>query len=378
MLTRDKTPFDADFEASHPPLQQRWNIFLQNVRVRFRKTTPSYAPPPPPAPEPEAVAAPVVVSSGFNWRGFLEMFAGLLRDPLYVRLPFEERRFGLMLAALLAITLYGSFLAIGMSGVLGHAAAGMDREMARRITFEVLPDPAKPGDTQAKEDRVKELVEKLGAVAGVEKVTQLQEEKMEALLAPWLGKEKPPADLPLPALIDVELKEPTPAVKEALAKAAAGVQGVMMDDHVAFEGALFRSVRGLQFTALYVLALGFAALLLTAAFAAETHFHINRETIEILHIIGARDSAIARHMGLAVLRLAVAAAISAFILAMLTLFVLSGSMQGLDLSFFPNFSLGMGGLVGIVLKWILAGILAVTLCYAAAHISVLRALSRMI
>jgi cell division protein FtsX len=222
-----------------------------------------------------------------------------LRDPLYVRLPFEERRFGLMLAALLSITLYGSFLAIGVSGVLGHAASGMDREMARRITFEVLPDPGKPGDVESKQERVKALAEKLSEVEGVEKVTHLPEEKMNALLAPWLGREKAPTDLPLPALIDVELKEPSPQIKEALAKAAAGVQGVMMDDHVAFEGALFRSVRGLQFTALYVLALGFAALLLTAAFAAETHFHINRNTIEILHLIGARDSAIARHMGLA-------------------------------------------------------------------------------
>jgi cell division transport system permease protein len=379
MLTRDKTPFDTDFDAAHPPLQERWTMIVQNVRMRFRRHAPvAAAPRPEPAPSLEPVALPAAIPSASSWAPFLAMLSGLLRDPLYVRLPFEERRFGLMLAALLSITLYGSFLAIGVSGVLGHAASGMDREMARRITFEVLPDPGKPGDVESKQERVKALAEKLSEVEGVEKVTHLPEEKMNALLAPWLGREKAPTDLPLPALIDVELKEPSPQIKEALAKAAAGVQGVMMDDHVAFEGALFRSVRGLQFTALYVLALGFAALLLTAAFAAETHFHINRNTIEILHLIGARDSAIARHMGLAVLRLAVAAAISAFTLALLTLFVLSGSMQGLDLSLFPNFSLGLGGLVGIVMKWIMAAILAITLCYAAAHISVLRALSRMI
>ncbi|MBI3418709.1 MAG: hypothetical protein HY053_01050 [Proteobacteria bacterium] len=198
------------------------------------------------------------------------------------------------------------------------------------------------------------------------------------LLSPWLGSATPPADLPLPALVDVELTGKSPASKEALARAAAGVPGVMMDDHAAFESALFRTARGFQFTALSVLVLGFAALILTAAFAAEAHFRINQDTIEILHLIGARDDAIARHMGLAVLRLSLGAAGAALMAALLTVGALQLCMQGLDLSFFPNFAMGFWGFFGIAFEWILAGMLAAALCFLAAHRTVLRALQRMI
>jgi cell division transport system permease protein len=311
-------------------------------------------------------------------RNLMASFMGLWHDPLFVRLPFEERRLGLTLAALLAITLYVAFLSIAVNTVFAHAAAGMGQDTGKRVTFEVLADPTHPEDVREKQSRASAVVQKLQEIPGVISVTRVGDDKMAELLEPWLGKSAPPPDLPLPALIDVQLDPAKSPTKEDLNKAVDGIPNIMLDDHARWETALSRSARALEFTAFCVLLLGFVALALTAAFAAETHFYINRDTIEILHFIGARDSAIARHMGMAVLRFAAVAASAAFAVGVVTLIVLWASMRGLDLSFFPNFALPPAALFGVIAKWVLTSLLAVGLCFAAAYFTVLRALLRLI
>lgn len=355
MLTREKTPLFRDV-----PPEKSFRAGLRNFGRWLRN--------------PKDMAAGLRRSRTALRRAL----DGLLRDPLYVRLPFEEKRLGLTLAALLAITLYVSFLAIATHGVFEYAVTGLDRDTARRVTFEVLPNPERAGDPKDREDRAALLAGKLRETPGVAHVARLPDSAIAELLSPWLGGAAPVSELPLPALVDVRLAATAPAGKTALMEIARSVPGVTMDDHAAWQNALTRAAHGLAFTASYVLALGFVALALMAYFAAETHFHINRDTIEILHLIGARDAAIARHMGLAVLRIGLLAAGVAFAAGLLTLAGLGLSLQGLDLSFFPNFSPGASGVALIVAKWAGAGLLAALLCFATAYMTVLRELREMI
>jgi hypothetical protein len=83
-------------------------------------------------------------------------------------------------------------------------------------------------------------------------------------------------------------------------------------------------------------------------------------------------------MGLSVLRLGLSGACAAFGLGVVTMLALASAMRGLDLSLFPNFHMGFLAVTGIVLQWVVAGVLAVTLCFSTAYVSVMRALKRMI
>jgi cell division transport system permease protein len=131
------------------------------------------------------------------------------------------------------------------------------------------------------------------AATGVTRVEQVPPENLRRTLQRWLGPASTEADLPLPAIIDVDLRpnaDPT-AVASAVEKAVPGARFVA---HRASLAPLLQSLRGLTLLTAGLVAMialaSAAAIVLAARGALDTH----RSTIEVMHGIGATDRQVAR------------------------------------------------------------------------------------
>ena len=74
---------------------------------------------------------------------------------------------------------------------------------------------------RADDASVDRLAEALRGVPGVTRVAPVPRTELAALLEPWLGDAGLDADLPMPAMIDVEVSEPT--ATERVRRSAAAI-----------------------------------------------------------------------------------------------------------------------------------------------------------
>ncbi len=131
------------------------------------------------------------------------------------------------------------------------------------------------------------------ASRGVSRVEQVDPADLRRTLERWLGPASQEADLPLPAIIDVDLKpgaDPAP-VARAVQQAVPSARFVA---HQASLAPLLTALSGLTLLALGLVLMialaSAAAVVLAARGALDTH----RGTIEVMHGIGATDDQIAR------------------------------------------------------------------------------------
>lgn len=307
----------------------------------------------------------------------LRSLAGLFVNPLHVGLPQHDRRMELALAGLLAVMLYISAIALLAAFILGHAAQGLDRDLNVSLTVEI-ESPTAENRLPGADDRAKRVMALLYKVQGVRKIRIIGDQEARSLIKPWLGAGAFLPDLPLPRLLDIELEKGEASTRHAIDKALEGLPGVTLNDHAVFLKELAEFSSALRGVAAAVVALAMLALFLAVFFAARSHFAINREMIEILHLMGSEDSSIAQHSGLAILRLLLLAAALALIFSFFTLFALIAAGGSIHFSLLPHFSIGFAGWAGLTGAWLVLFASAIVLGMLAAHLSVLRALRRVL
>jgi cell division transport system permease protein len=128
---------------------------------------------------------------------------------------------------------------------------------------------------------------------GVARVEQVSPEDLRRTLERWLGPAASEADLPMPAIIDVDLKPGTnpSSVGRSIETAVPGSRFIA---HRTSLGPLLKALRGLTLLALGLVLLialaSAAAIVLAARGALDTH----RATIDVMHGIGAEDQQLVR------------------------------------------------------------------------------------
>jgi cell division transport system permease protein len=131
------------------------------------------------------------------------------------------------------------------------------------------------------------------AQSEISRVVQVPPEDLRRTLERWLGPAGQEADLPLPAIIDVDLRpgsDPA-AVGRSIERAVPGARFIA---HRTSLEPLLKALRGLTLLAVGLVLLialaSAAAVVLAARGALDTH----RGTIEVMHGIGATDEQVAR------------------------------------------------------------------------------------
>jgi cell division transport system permease protein len=210
------------------------------------------------------------------------MFDWLFASPSERRLLGEARLRG-PTAWVIAIMSF-SIMIIGAAGLaLANTAGVLTDAIQARYSVEV---PGGAGSVEA-------LLGVVRSAPGVTSAEAVPESEMRRTLERWLGPAAQSSDLPVPALVNFDVRPGADlgAIRQRVEQAA---PGAIIAAHREAVGPLLRSLRLLQWVAfglvLLLSAAASAAVVLAARGALDTH----RFTIEVMHGIGATDLQVTR------------------------------------------------------------------------------------
>jgi cell division transport system permease protein len=117
-------------------------------------------------------------------------------------------------------------------------------------------------------------------------------------LEPWLGGDAEAAEIPVPALVDVDLSvagEAADSAREAIAHAVAAITPeARVEPHVVFIAPVAALVRMVGWVALGIVALMAIATSFVVVLSARGAHATHRGTIEVMHMLGATDGQVMR------------------------------------------------------------------------------------
>ena len=191
---------------------------------------------------------------------------------------------------IMAIMIFLTVLAAALGLGAARSAGSLDRELAGRLTVQIIG-----ADKDAQQASVAKVVAALRKDPAVTRVAPVDRARLAKLLKPWLGDAGLDPDLPMPAMIDVDLRHgDTADVARVTAQVQAIVPGAQVDRHARW----LAPVRGF-ITTLWLLGAGLVALMAVATtavvlLAARSGLDTHRDTIDVLHMLGSTDVQVAR------------------------------------------------------------------------------------
>jgi len=220
------------------------------------------------------------------------MSGGLWGDVPEDRLFADGRTTGPM-PWIIAVMIFLTVLAAASGITLGTGASRLAGQVAGRLTVQV----AEPGE-QARAAAVAAIQQRLAAMPGVARVEPVPRDRLLAQLEPWLGDDAAATDLPVPALIDVDLvtdDADAAAATDAVTAAVTAISGrARVQTHAAFLQPVAALVRTISWIALAIIAMMALVTAGTVVLAARTALAMHRGTIEIMHMLGATDRQVTR------------------------------------------------------------------------------------
>ena len=217
---------------------------------------------------------------------------------------------------------YLAALALTGALLLDRAVERWSAALGDTLTVQVaaITGPGGSAETDARVATAATVLRQSNAVAGVRVLSRAE---IVDLIEPWLGRDNISTDLPLPRMIDVTLKAGRQGDLRGLSDSlAAAVPGSRVDDHKVWMGGLLRLARTSQFVALAVVVLIAAAAAAMVIFATNAGLAVHHEVIEVLHLIGAHDTYVARQFQGHAVALALRGGTLGLILAAVTIVVL--------------------------------------------------------
>jgi cell division transport system permease protein len=258
---------------------------------------------------------------------------------------------GRALVVVIAIMTFLACLTAGGAILIAEAAQGWRADVARDVVIQIKPRPG--DDVDALVATAADIAARAPGVADVHAYSKSESEK---LLAPWLGEGLDLGQLPVPRLIVVHMQSGHRDDLEPLRQAlAAGAPSASLDDHRLWLSRLDTMAEAIVVFAAALFALMILAMATAIGFATRGAMAGTREIIEVLHVVGAADSYIARQFQSHFLRLGFnGAAIGG--LAAAAFFALASfgsawrgrSAGGEEIAaLFGAFALGLGGYAAI-------------------------------
>ena len=202
----------------------------------------------------------------------------------------DESRGTRAMTWIMAIMLFLTVLAGALGLGTRSAAASLDRQLAGRLTVQVVAPVESVREAQAAA-----ALRVLRGLPDVKRAVMVDRAERTDLLRPWLGSDAADPDLPIPAMIDVDL---TPASSASIARATAAVLAVAPAARIDRQESWMAPVR--TFMGMITSLAGAIVLLMAAAtaavviLAARAGLDTHRDTIQVLHMLGSTDIQVSR------------------------------------------------------------------------------------
>lgn len=197
----------------------------------------------------------------------------------------SNRFLPLIIAVMAYLALIGS--ATGLA--IFNGTKEWSGELSRTMTVQIVH-----ADAGERERQTGVVLKVLGETPGVLEAQRMSDDDLKALLEPWFGVGNVTDDLPIPEMISVTLRPNARIDGAALtARLQRDAPDAFVDDHQQWIGQLSSLSTMVQVAVLFSIVLIALTTLAIVAFATKAALATHRETIEIVHLIGAKDSLIA-------------------------------------------------------------------------------------
>ena len=253
-------------------------------------------------------------------------------------LPLDRDPSGRFLPWLIALMVYLAALALVCAMAMGKMVERWDSGLSGSITVQVPPpETSAPG---AQEAVIVKVVELLLDTKGVHSAEVLEADEIATLLEPWLGAGAAYGELPLPTLISVGVDPAAAPDYSDLARRLARVApGALLDDHQSWLGQLLDLARTIELVAALIVFLVGASAVAMVVFATRMGLAIHGRVIELLHLIGALDSYVAREFETHALKLALRGGVFGLLLAIATVALVAHLFERLESVLLPELTL---------------------------------------
>lgn len=285
---------------------------------------------------------------------------------------------GRALVVVITIMAFLASLTIGLVTAIADAADSWVGELGQELTIQVMPEEGRDVAADARE-----AARIAAEIPGVVSAEVLDDSALQALLEPWLGTDFDMQTLPVPRLVVVRVDPLDPPTLGDLQSAlVAAVPSASIDDHQIWQERLGIMARTIVMSGMAIFLLVLTATVLSIIFATRGAMAANRDIVQVLHLVGARERFIAWQFVRHFLLLGLKGGNAGGLLALLVFLVagwfsshMIATPAGAQLeALFGNFGLGPDGYLAIVITVLLvAGLTAVT-----AYLSVVRIVRAMV
>ncbi|MCB1481386.1 MAG: ABC transporter permease [Rhodobiaceae bacterium] len=280
---------------------------------------------------------------------------------------------GRALVVVIAIMAFLASLTIGLVTAISSAADSWAGDLGQELTIQVMPQEGR--DVAADAQEAARIAQ---TVPGVVDARVLDDDALRALLEPWLGADFSIDELPVPRLVVIDVDPENPPSAETIQSALEGaVPAASIDDHKIWQERLHIMARTIVMAGIGIFALVLAATVLSIIFATRGAMAANRDIVQVLHLVGARERFIAWQFVRHFLYLGLKGGNAGGLLALL-LFLTAGWFSGHLIAtpagaqieaLFGNFGLGPDGYLAIVVTVLLVAVLtAITAYLSVVHI----------
>ncbi len=267
-----------------------------------------------------------------------------------------------VMAIMLFLTVLAAALGIGTR----TSARSLERQLAGRLTVQIVE-----GDSAARDAAAARVLTLLRALPGVRSATAVDRAELETLLRPWLGGDGADPELPIPAMIDVDLIDASGADRVATEVRRVS-PSARIDRHQGWMSPVTGFMATMTWLAIALVGLMVAATSAVVVLAARAGLETHRATIEVMHMLGSTDVQVARLFQRRIaIDAAVGGTIGAIAGAMVVLFI-GVRLRGLGSELLGGVTLDTGGWIAIAAL----PLFFVVLATIAARVTVVSALRR--
>ena len=191
---------------------------------------------------------------------------------------------------IMAIMLFLTVLASALGLATGRASRLLDRQLAGRLTVQVID-----ADAAGRDAAVARVLAVATADPAVARAVAVDRAHLADLVRPWLGSDATDPDLPLPGMVDIDLASADDAalahVARRIAAAAPAARVDQAERWMSPVARVMALVTGFAVGVVLLMATATAiVVLLTTRLGLDTH----RDTLAVLHNLGSTDVQVAR------------------------------------------------------------------------------------
>ena len=281
-----------------------------------------------------------------------------------------------VIAIMVALTVIALAAGLTLRNLVGQARA----ELEGGVTVQIL-EPR--GEVRQREALAAQAA--LRGMPGIGSVHQVPQDEVDALIEPWLGTGDGDGDgtgsglgaaVPVPALIDVRLEGEAgeAAIAAMRARLAGAAPSARVDAQTDWLKPVFAAIASLQWLAIALVALLALALAAAVLLAARNALGTNRDTIEIVHLLGGTDRQIARVFQRSIGLDAIGGGVVGFAMALVVILFLGQRFAGLGAGMVDSGALAWRDWLALAL----VPAASVALAMLTARLTVLHALRKML